>query len=62
MDRGQSWYRRLEGTSVNRRPLGWVLTVAVYLYLNLFVFPVIPILLTGDQVYFWTYGQRMLHG
>ena len=36
--------------------------VALYLYVNLFVFPRIPILLTGDQLYFWMDGQRILHG
>jgi hypothetical protein len=45
----------------------WVQTslgagVALYLYLNLFVFPRVPILLGGDQLYFWMDGQRILHG
>lgn len=35
---------------------------AVYLYLNLFAFPCTPFLLGGDQVYFWMYAQRLLHG
>jgi Dolichyl-phosphate-mannose-protein mannosyltransferase len=39
-----------------------VSTSAVYLYLNLFVLPGTPVLLSGDQVFFWMNGQRMLHG
>jgi hypothetical protein len=35
---------------------------AVYLYANLFFSPRVPFLLGGDQVYFWTYAQRMLGG
>ena len=35
---------------------------AVYLYLNLFALPCTPFLLGGDQVYFWMYAQRLLHG
>jgi hypothetical protein len=45
----------------------WVLPslyagVAIYLYVNLFAFPRAPILLGGDQLYFWMDAQRMLHG
>jgi hypothetical protein len=36
--------------------------VALYLYVNLFLFPRVPILLSGDQVFFWMNGQRMLNG
>lgn len=39
-----------------------LVTSAAYLYLNLFVLPGTPVLLTGDQVFFWMNGQRMLHG
>jgi hypothetical protein len=39
-----------------------LLGAAVYLYLNLFSLPHTPYLLAGDQVYFWTYGQRMFYG
>lgn len=39
-----------------------LLGAAAYLYLNLFVLPHTPRLLGGDQVYFWTYARRMLHG
>jgi hypothetical protein len=39
-----------------------VLGTAGYLYALLFQFPRIPILLSGDQVYFWMNGQRMLYG
>lgn len=35
---------------------------AIYLYVNLFAFPIIPFLLSGDQVYFWMNAQRMLQG
>jgi hypothetical protein len=35
---------------------------AAYLYLNLFILPGTPALLTGDQLFFWMNGQRMLHG
>jgi hypothetical protein len=34
----------------------------IYLYLNLFVSHETPVLLTGDQVYFWMDAQRLLHG
>jgi hypothetical protein len=36
--------------------------VPLYLYANLFAFPNIPFLLGGDQIFFWVYAQRMLHG
>ena len=39
-----------------------LLGAAVYLYLNLFVLPHTPILLGGDQVFFWLDGQRLLYG
>lgn len=35
---------------------------AVYLYLNLFTNTGIPYLLSGDQVFFWVYAQRLLNG
>jgi len=35
---------------------------AAFLYFNLFTLRGVPFLLDGDQVYFWTYGMRMLHG
>lgn len=46
---------------------GWflflmLLGISGYLYLNLFLVTKVPILLSGDQVYFWMNGQRMLHG
>jgi hypothetical protein len=46
---------------------GWfvplmLLGISGYLFLNLFRLPNIPILLSGDQVYFWMNGQRMLNG
>jgi hypothetical protein len=46
----------------NRSTAIVLLGSALYLYLNLFTFKGIPFLLDGDQVYFWTYGLRMLHG
>jgi hypothetical protein len=39
-----------------------LLGISGYLYLNLFLLPTTPILLSGDQVFFWMNGQRMLHG
>ena len=50
-----------------RRRKVWILpavlmTAAAYLYVNLFRWPRIPYLLGGDQVFFWTDAQRMLHG
>jgi len=42
--------------------LAIVLGSAIYLYLNLFLLRGIPFLLGGDQVYFWMFAQRLLHG
>lgn len=42
--------------------LGLLFGSAVYLYLNLFTNSGIPYLLGGDQVFFWTYAQRLLNG
>ena len=39
-----------------------LLCSAGYLYVNLFAMPNIPLLLSGDQVYFWMNAQRMLQG
>ena len=39
-----------------------VVSSAIYLYLNLFTLTGTPFLLDGDQVYFWTYAFRVLHG
>jgi hypothetical protein len=39
-----------------------LLAAATYLYFNLFAPFRAPILLGGDQVYFWTYAERMLDG
>jgi len=36
--------------------------VAAYLYRNLFIARATPVLLSGDQLFFWMNGQRMLHG
>jgi hypothetical protein len=55
-------YRRLSAKTLNRLVLLAPAAVVVYLYLNLFTFFGTPFLLNGDQVYFWMYGQRMLHG
>jgi hypothetical protein len=49
-------------TDLNRSTVIVVLGSALYLYFNLFTSAGIPFLLDGDQVYFWTYGLRMLHG
>lgn len=43
-------------------PLWLALIALTYLYLNLFVFPNIPIYLDGDQTFFWEYALRLLHG
>jgi hypothetical protein len=48
--------------SLNRSTVIVLLGSALYLYLHLFTFNGIPFVLDGDQVYFWTYGLRMLHG
>jgi Dolichyl-phosphate-mannose-protein mannosyltransferase len=47
-----------------RRRFTLLVTVgsAIYLYLVLFTLKGIPFLLNGDQVYFWTFGMRMLQG
>jgi hypothetical protein len=39
-----------------------LLGISGYFYLNLFQLPNLPILLSGDQTFFWMNGQRMLHG
>src|ERR1700684_2102819 len=46
----------------NRCTAVLMLSAAAYLYLNLFAFPKTPLLLGGDQTYFWMDGQRMLYG
>jgi Dolichyl-phosphate-mannose-protein mannosyltransferase len=52
--------------TVRRQPaltdLGLLFGSAVYLYLNLFTNSGIPYLLSGDQVFFWLYAQRLLNG
>jgi hypothetical protein len=52
---------------LSTRKLPWILPslcagAALYLYLNLFVHARVPILLSGDQLYFWMDAQRILHG
>lgn len=47
--------------------LGWyepgiLFGSAIYLYLNLFMLNGTPFLLGGDQVFYWMYAQRLLHG
>jgi hypothetical protein len=39
-----------------------VAAVAAYLGLRTFVFPATPVLLGGDQAFFWMYAERMLRG
>src|SRR5262249_40844860 len=41
---------------------GLLASAAAYLYATLFRLPATPILLSGDQLFFWMHGQRMLHG
>jgi hypothetical protein len=48
--------------SLNRSTVFVLLGSALYLSVNLFTFKGVPFLLDGDQVYYWTYGLRMLHG
>jgi hypothetical protein len=36
--------------------------VAVYLLARTFVYPGVPVLLVGDQGFFWVYADRLLHG
>jgi hypothetical protein len=36
--------------------------VAAYLYINLFYRLTTPVLLGGDQVFFWTYAERLMDG
>jgi hypothetical protein len=51
---------------IQNRKIGALLVplcaAVAYLYANLFVWPNIPILLSGDQIYFWTDAQRMMFG
>src|SRR4051812_46690304 len=42
--------------------LSLLLGSAIYLYLNLFTLTGTPFLLGGDQVFYWTYALRLLHG
>ena len=39
-----------------------LLSVAAFLYINLFTLSNTPFLQVGDQVYFWVFAQRMLYG
>ncbi len=48
--------------AAGRTSLFLLLGTVVFLYLKLFTLPHTPVLLTGDQVYFWTDAQRMLNG
>ncbi len=36
--------------------------IGAYLWSRLFAFPVVPVLLGGDQAYFWMYAARILRG
>jgi hypothetical protein len=49
-------------TGIHRFAVSVLVGSAIYLYVNLFTFGAVPFLLGGDQVYFWTYALRMLHG
>jgi hypothetical protein len=45
------------------RPLPWfLLGVALFLYLRLFIPPLTPVQIGGDEAYFLTYASRMLDG
>jgi hypothetical protein len=39
-----------------------ILACSLFLYANLFIGAATPVLLGGDQVFFWMWGQRLLHG
>lgn len=52
----------MKGLQDNRLVLVTLVGAGSFLYFNLFVFPAIPVLLSGDQVFFWMFGQRMLGG
>jgi hypothetical protein len=57
----------IENSNDLQQKRGWIqplllIVASSYLYLNLFAFPNIPFLLLGDQIFFWTYALRMLHG
>lgn len=47
---------------VNWFVLTIMLGIAAYLYTNLFVLPRTPLLLGGDQAFFWVDAQRMMFG
>jgi len=49
-------------TSLEWYYIGLLLGSALYLWANLFANPGTPLLLSGDQVFFWMDAQRMLHG
>lgn len=52
--------------SARDRPTGRTafvaLAVAAYLVARTFVYPGVPVLLVGDQGFFWSYADRLLHG
>lgn len=55
------------GFATIKRKLAWMdfgllFGSTAYLYLNLFNNSGIPYLLSGDQVFFWVYAQRLLNG
>ncbi len=68
MERSPQWQaapsqEAAPGPQASRRFVSLMLLgISGYLYLNLFLLPNVPILLSGDQVFFWMNGQRMLHG
>jgi hypothetical protein len=53
---------KINGLDTQRAGVLLAVGAAIYLYANLFVSARIPILLSGDQVYFWMEGQRILFG
>ena len=42
--------------------LSILVLAGTFLYVNLFLLPRTPMLMTGDQMFFWMDAQRMLHG
>jgi hypothetical protein len=65
--RPDATFQEIAGAESKLRTLKWHSTmllsaVALYLFLCLFIFPRTPLLLGGDQTYFWMDAQRMLAG
>jgi hypothetical protein len=51
-----------DDAALSRTRLAVLFAASFLIYPNVFLLPCTPFLLGGDQVFFWTYAQRMLHG